>query len=445
MAKELDIIDVEEQRDIAILEQNLQAIAPRQTITLSPEQTEFVEAGQKGYREILFSGGRGAGKSLALICKLLEYVAYPNTTVALIRQNCSDLKKTTVRLMLYGETQKDGTYRPPLLPPQAVKSYNRIDGIIELWNGSVILLLGCIDPEKLKSLQCSACFVEEVSQIARQSFIDITLLPRQYHPLGNKIYAATNPLGKKHYLYRYFVTDRVATRKIIFVDSRSNAQLDPAYIAALNSLPPEQRKRQLEGQWTEETDGVFDCFDRTVNVQSCKYMMTPEKCSELICSQDIGGGSKWSAFHVLGKGFDGKIYVFEEHTQKQADIASVLRWFDGYRALSGGCCVYDKNNSAFIPNEMASRGWKMIASHNDLQSSEQLLNALFSEGTLVIDPSCEVLIQELEIQERDPDTGKWRKMPQNKTDALDSARYGIWHLADMSKEHKQKKDFWWIG
>ena len=434
-------IDPIEQRDIADLEAHKDALKGKQVITLTPEQTKFIEADTKGYNEILFSGGRGAGKSLTLLCKVLEYLAYPHSTVALIRYNYSDLKKTTVRLLLYGETQKDGTWRPPLLPPQNIKCHNKIDGTIELWNGSVLMLFGCQDPEKLKSLQCSACFVEEVSQIDKNTYTDICLLPRQYHPLGNRIYAATNPLHKGHYLYKRFVSDRVATRKIIFVDSRSNPHLQQSYIDMLMGLDSEAQKRQLKGEWTDTADGVFNRFDRALHVKKCRDLLTPDNCCEIVIGQDLGGGSQYAGFVIAGKGIDGKIYIGIEHSKKAITHREMLQWQEPFRGLVHSTVVYDSANTV-AKNEMENAQWKCIPCIKNIDASVDLMNSLLSEDALIIDPACELLIQEIEEAHRNPETG--RVNTTRSWDMIDAARYAIWHLSDMSRDKQNRTMPYWF-
>ena len=412
------------------------------TIELTPEQTEFEEADSKGFDTILFSGGRGAGKSFSLCLKLLEYVSVPHTTVVLIRQNLTDLKKTTVPLLLYTQRQKDGTLRQPILHPNQILNYNRIEGKIELKNGSVIVLCGATDAEKLKSLACSCVCVEEASQIKEQTFYDITLLPRQWHPLGNNVYAATNPLRQSHYLYKYF-NSNVATRKMVVVDSRSNKHLPVSYIKRLEALPPEERKRQLEGKWTNTDNAVFNYFSDK-NVADVKELFNLEKMAEIVCGLDQGGGRKWAGMSVCGRSNDGKIYIFAEDCKRELTTQIALNSFEPYRRLSGSCLVYDKNNSYFIPSEFSNAGWKIIPSHNDLASSADLLNQLFYSGDLIIDSSCWRLIQQIEEQERDADTGKWIKTTATPTDILDAARYAVWHLSDLGKEAGRKNTPYWF-
>jgi len=432
MAKltEIEQIELEEQLLQAGLKSRLRAGDIETEIILTPKQTEFVESGEKGYNEVLFSGGAGSGKSMALLVKLLEYVAVPNTTVALIRQNYTDLQRSTVRLLKYGEVTKTGEWREPLLFPSEIESDNKVNGIISLTNGSVILCLGVADSSKIKSLNCAACFIEELSQISRDAYCETMIRPRMPHPLGNKIYCATNPLHKGHWIYKHYVQERVATRKMICVSSDTNPYLPDGYTDRLGTLDDDTKKRMLKGEWTDTADGVFNRFDKARHVKKCRDFMSLDYCTEIVPSVDLGGGGAYAGFVIAGKDKDGRIYIFGEHNKKAVTHREALQWLEPYRGF-GGYVVNDSANAVF-KNEAENAQWKIINSVKNIEASIELINSLMSEDRLIIDPSCEILISELEQAHRNSETGRVNKT--RDWDVIDACRYAVWHLADIGRD-----------
>ena len=104
--------------------------------------------------------------------------------------------------------------------------------------------------------------------------------------------------------------------------------------------------------------------------------------------------------------------------------------------------INDSANAVFA-NEAINQSWKIVNSIKNIEASVDLVNDLFAEDRLVIDPSCEVLISEIEEAHRNPETGRVNKTKD--WDVIDAMRYAVWHLADLSREKKDSnQNFWFI-
>ena len=400
-------------------------------VKMTQKQTEYYEAGEKCYDEILFSGGAGSGKSTALILKMLHYLSCPNTTVVLLRQSYTDLQRSTLRLLRYGEVDNAGRWREPFLFPSEIESFDRTNGILQLTNGSTIIAMGVSDGSKIKSINCAAFFVEEATQISRENYIEASIRPRMPHPLGNKIYAVSNPSHKGHWLYKHFVSERVATRKMICVSSDSNPYLVGGYTDRLNNLDDETKKRMLKGEWSDQASAVFTRFEKSRNVQACKHLMSPDYCSEIVVGQDIGGGSQFAGFVIAGKATGGKIHIFCEWNKKAITTREALTWMETYRGVTNATCVFDSSNQ-ITKSDMEDAGWTCIPSIKNIEASVDLCNDLFASESLVIDPSCEILLREIEEAHRNEETGRINKT--KAWDVIDAMRYAVWHLSDLARE-----------
>ena len=438
MSKEKEEIDAIEKRDIANLATHKKDISGRNVIELTPEQTEFVETSQRNYATVLFSGGRGAGKSLALCVKIYEYLCVPNTTVVFVRQFVTDLKRSTLRMLLYGRINKDGSFAPPILPPHSIKSYNRVENTIEMINGSVLILAGCTDVEKIKSIACAVMVVEELSQLTEETFIQLLFIPREYHPLGvNRCFCASNPPKKTHWIYRFFVTDKDANRKIIYVNSDSNPNLGESYKEMLHRLPAELQKTMLRGEFGDTSDGVFYQFDASKNVLACKDLLGD--CTEVVIGLDPGGGREFLGACIAGKLPDGRIIVTEEWNKKAPTHREILQWCSDRRKTCNGRVVIDSANT-LCKNELEANSFTCFNSIKDIPASVQLMNDLFAEGNLIIDPSVYVGIQEI-AEAENGENGRWHKRV---ADVIDAIRYAVVHLCDLGREHQPNKDYWYI-
>jgi len=437
-----EILDGEEQALEADLMRNQNAIKHGAKITLNWAQGDWFRASYLGYREILASGGMRSGKSLAMACKMYEYLVVPGTTIALCGRNYSDLRKSTLRLLLYGEWLKDGTWRAPIIPPQAIKSRDYIGGFITLWNGSTIILLGVADETKIRSITVAACFVEELDRISESAYTEISMRPSQYHPLGNVTYAACNPLYKGHWIYKHFVGERNSLRRMHFFPTSANAKnLPDGYIESKEGLSEDAKKRFLLGEWLDTNNGVFNRFDAARHVVECRSSFDSDHMQEIVVGQDLGGGSAYAGFVIAGRSNDGKIYIGEEWNKKAITHREMLKWMENFRELTRGVCVYDSAN-AVAKNELENANWRCVPSIKNIDASVDLMNDLFADDRLYIDTSCRVLTQEIEEAYRNPETNRVNKT--KNWDCIDAARYAIWHLADATRERKTEDDFFAI-
>lgn len=133
----------------------------------SPKQSEFIsDLSGKRSKFILFSGGRGCGKSLALCVKMyLIAKGFPGIRILLGRRHLADIERTTLQDFF------------KLVPPTEYE-YRVKDGLINFKNGSQIVLIG-LDAmqssasesdlkkaeQKTKSLNLGAYFLDQLEEI----------------------------------------------------------------------------------------------------------------------------------------------------------------------------------------------------------------------------------------------------------------------------------------
>lgn len=407
-------------------------------VTVTTPQDTFLKTcdipGREEMVEALFSGGVGSGKSVALTLMLMKYIEQPNTPVVLAHLHLSVLKKTTLPLLIKGTVSARGELIPPLLPPELIAGFNKSEGVINLHNGSSIILIGIKDGEKIRSINASAAFVDELTLVDRQSYFSILQRCRVYCKLPNAVYSATNPDDQAHWVYRYFVNDTVpGYRFMITVDSRSNrANLPASYIKSLERLPDEERERMLAGMWCNPGSRVIYAWESAMSKDLSAWR--PDDYEEYLLANDLGGGSKWSGTLLLGRA-GPCFYVLEELSTLKSTHKEILDWLDKYRSLTQ-LCAYDPANAVFR-TDLENSAWIPLKPDKNIEMGISKLNSLLKEGRLVVSTKCQKTISQIQGAYRNPETHKWEKDRQE-IDLLDALRYGVIVFDDNAEIEKHR-------
>lgn len=401
------------------------------------QQESFVkwEPLQNQIGELLFVGGLGAAKTFSLCLIICKYLAIPNTKVLLCRLNLSDLKKSTLKTLLGTEVKKDGTIRPPLLPPGAIRNYNKSEGIIYLHNGSELICMGAANDEKVKSVNASVCIIEELSELSEDQYLAVSNRARIPCELPNITYAATNPKNKRHWIYQYFFINQISgIREAITVSTLDNAKnLPEGYIEKLMNMPELKRKQLLEGQFVDTGDLIFYTFDEEKHV---KGNLNNEIYDSYLIGQDFGGGAGEAGMVLIGVK-EGVFYILKEFCKSKTSHFEALQWMEQFRSLARSHCVYDSANAA-LGTDMENAGWKLTKSIKDLEGSFSIINDLFYQNRIIIDSSCTKLINQLAGAARNS-VGVVDKT--KNFDVIDAFRYGVCaiHLQEIPQEKKKRE------
>jgi len=260
-------------------------------IKLSKRQTQAWEyIFDKNTSEICFGGGVSGGKSY-LLCLSIATMAiqYTGTRYILGRSVLHTLKQTT--LVTLFQVLKDMG-----LSPDKHFTYNGQDNTVKLLNNSIIILKNLeytpSDPnyERLQGYEVTAVGVDEASQISetcynilksriRYKLTDYSLIP--------KIILTCNPGNNyiKRIFYIPFQEGNLPVSKV-FIQSliTDNPYVSQDYIDMLHTLPAEQKKRLLYGDWffTDEIGKLFD-YDDIVNAS---YKNAPNLADKKYISVD---------------------------------------------------------------------------------------------------------------------------------------------------------------
>ena len=254
-------------------------------LTISEVQNiAMVEFDDPTVVSIVFGGGAGGGKSFLL--GLLVAIAakkYPGTRWGLARKELKSLKQTTLATLI------SKVHRSLGISENDYK-LNMLDSTLTYTNGSEILLLDLTakpsDPEmeSLGSLELTGAFVDEVGEVNRKAY---TILSSRVNRWMNKEYGITgkvvsscNPspgFVRQDYFDKYdqlgggrvqrwksghvWVNGERKDAYNVYIRSTvlDNPFIDENYIEGLKRLPPQEKKRLLDGDWNylDEDDSLF--------------------------------------------------------------------------------------------------------------------------------------------------------------------------------------------
>lgn len=257
-------------------------------IKLTKRQTvAFEYLMDKTTTEVCFGGSAGGGKSmLASLWLIAMCIKYPGIRCLLGRTTLSSLKQTSLNT-LFEVMKMSG------MESEKHYVYNGQSNTITFNNKSEIILKDLeykpSDPnfDSLAGLEITCAVIEEASQVTRTAYNIVKSRIRfklNEHNLIGKILMTTNP--SQNFIKKEFYIPSIEERlpdNIKFVPSLplDNPHLPQSYLDMLNTLPSEQRKRLLMGDWNynEELDSLFDfdtisqaCYRNPPNPSEKKYI-----------------------------------------------------------------------------------------------------------------------------------------------------------------------------
>jgi len=381
------------------------------TWQLYKEQWDFVKATEK---EIMFSGGFGAGKSLTLCLKLLQDAIIPNNFCLLARKTLTDLKDSTLRTLLYGSGKC-----PPILPKGTYK-HDKINSLIHLYNGGTIKYTG-IENLKVRSINAGIVAIDEVVELNEDEYI--SLFSRLRCDVGSRrMIMATNPGSQNHFLYnRFFIDNTEKKRKVITCDSRNNIYNPQDYTDSLNEFTGVRRLKYLEGLWANLDNIIYPTFIKEKNVKHVDATLY----KEFVIGVDAGYNHP-AALVLMGRDEFNNLHVFDEWREREQLNSQIIKaakkWIDYTNIIS------IDPSAASLQAEAESQGFKTEHAKNEVDKGIDLIRDYFGRVKLTISPSCQKLINELENYSYDDN----KKVSKENDDLCDSLRYaGLYYLHDL--------------
>lgn len=225
--------------------------------TPNPKQELFLKSNKK---HVGFGGARGGGKSWAvrLKAKLLA-LNYPGIKILIVRQTYKELINNHINIL---RSELNG-----------IAKYNSTDKVFRFANGSTINFGYCAseaDLDQYQGLELDIIFLDEATLLEEMWIKKIIACLRGANSFPKRIYYTCNPGGRSHnYIKRLFVTkqyekgenpDDYEFIQSLVTDNVALLEMQPDYLAQLESLPHKLREAWLYGSWDIFEGQFFEEF-----------------------------------------------------------------------------------------------------------------------------------------------------------------------------------------
>lgn len=308
-----------------------------------PKQLEALEA-SKRFKFTLFGGSVGSGKSYwirwSAIWWLMEY--YGKYGIKGIRAGvfCEDYPSLNDRhlskvkfefpawLGKFNEAKHEFTLAPE-------------------YGSGIIAFRNLDDPSKYLSVEFAVIAIDEVNRNPKTTFDMLRSRHRWPGIKDVRFIAGCNPLGeawvKNMWVKRLFPPDEKEQYEFVYVPAlpTDNPHLPVEYYKSLESLPENQRKAYLEGNWDAFDEGMDEKgYIRLMNDRELQasYVQSGEHSGYKIMGVDPAAGGDASAI-VLKSGNLQEI-LFNQKLQDTMALVGVI--MEMYRKYGADYIVIDK-------------------------------------------------------------------------------------------------------
>lgn len=350
------------------------------SVKLLPKQLQFLTSPK---RFVLYSGGRGSGKSRSLAYAAFRDACNEFNEVLVVRKALTDLKSSTLMSLIGGED--------PVIPVEAMEYHNKTEGIIKIKGGGIIRYRGLDRSTSVRSMNNGLICIDEVIEFSEREYEELLYSLR--NKAGSlKVYMATNPglPSPENFLYRKFFIEKNDDHEVITTSSYDNHHLPSQFFDMFKHMNEDRKKQMVDGLWVALDNVVFPEFSRQKHT----------KCLEKDGFEEYILGIDWGQSHpvalLLCGVYHNKIHVLKEFVQKDILIdklrAIIKETWNKYSNLT---IIYDPS-AKVIANDLANIGITLKKANNDVAVGINRIHNRLGNGDLVIDESCENLIREFE-------------------------------------------------
>ena len=214
-----------------------------------------------------FCGGWGNGKtSWGCAETFVRLMEFPETECIIARKTRPELKATTWKMWVTGDTQPEGWHG---VPKECIRVYNRSDLYMELVNGSTIHGLPLDDPKKIENYNLGFFWIDQAEEVEEDIFLKFHGRLRQ-HESPREGLLTFNPNGHNWLWQRFINPDRVYefrnNYRCIEATPFDNPNLPDDYIQQFEGLPKHWYQRFVLGSHEVFVGQIFVDFNPDVHV-----------------------------------------------------------------------------------------------------------------------------------------------------------------------------------
>ena len=308
-----------------------------------PKQLEALGA-TKRFKFVLFGGSVGSGKSYwirwSVIYWLMKYYAKYGIKGVRAGVFCEDypslndrhLTKVKFEFPEWLGTMNEAKHEFTLAPE---------------YGSGIIAFRNLDDPSKYLSVEFAVIAIDEINRNPKTTFDMLRSRHRWPGIKDVKFFAGCNPLGeawvKNMWVKRLFSPDEKEQYEFVFVPAlpTDNPHLPVEYYKSLESLPENQRRAYLEGNWDAFDEGMDEKgYIRLINdreLQAC-FVSGGQHSGYKVMGVDPAAGGDASSI-VLKSGNLQEI-LFNQKLQDTMDLVGVI--MDKYQNYGVDMIVVDK-------------------------------------------------------------------------------------------------------
>jgi hypothetical protein len=404
-----------------------------------PKQQEFIEAALSGrYRYLMYGGAAGGGKtyvSIALLILLAKF--YPNSRSFVVRESLPRLKKTSIKSFF------------KICPKSFIRKYNQQDRLVTFTNGSELQFISeNFDSDKeltqFDGLEANFFLLEEGQELQEKTLNKCALragrniLESNPHPL---ILITCNPSQNwtKTKFHTPFIEGTLPEdHYYLRATMQDNHALPEEYLKGLENLDEVTRAIFVQGDW--EVVDVERPFAYAFNKnKTVRADLAVNKNEPIILSFDFNVDPITC---IAGQSYKDSIRVLKEFRLRNSDIFALceaIRVAFGDRLFIVTGDASGANRSAMtkgalnfymiIKQELSlpKSAFRVPSVNPSIKNSRVLLNSLLEKHKdLLIDASCQFLIQDLLHVESNDEGNINKSKDAQQTHLLDCFRYFLW-------------------
>ncbi len=275
-----------------------------------PKQIEAAKASRR-FKFTLFGGSLGSGKSRWLRWMALYWLMefYGKYQIKGIRAgvfsedypSLNDRHLTKIKyefpswLGTFNESKHEFTLKPE-------------------YGSGIIAFRNLDDPEKYLSVEFAIECVDEINRNDEPTFVELRKRLRWPGIRDTKFLAGCNPIGKawvkNRWVKRMFAPEEKEQYEFVFVPAlpTDNPHLPPEYYKSLESLPENQRKAMLEGNW--------DAFDEGLDEKGYIRLVTDRELQSSTVQQGDHSGYKILGVDPAAGGDNSSIVIRSGNLQE---------------------------------------------------------------------------------------------------------------------------------
>lgn len=378
----------------------------------------------------IYYGGRGSGKTIFCISKLLIKGLKEKRTILLMRKYGTSLKYSVWKEL------KEAVSRFKLT--QYFTFYESDYSAVCKLNGTTFKCLGLDDAEKIKGFsEISDVLLEEATEFNVEDYelIDGTVRSVMYR-LPLQIYLLFNPISKVNWVYKHFGFDTGIVPPNTFI--LKTTYLDNPYLSADYIKRMEDMKRTNPNRWKIEALGDFVSLDKLVfnNWRVADFNHADIK-GDLLVGLDFGFVNDISALTASVLDEDNKkLYVFKEWgatNKTNEELAAIISSL----GFSKSTIIADSAEMKSI-EELKRKGITRIKPA--VKGADSILHGIqkLQQYEIIVHPSLEGLITEFENYSwvKDKKTNEYINKPiDDFNHYIDSLRYSL-QCVDTSRKMK---------